>query len=264
VSPAQDRSRFGFADRGRYDHEILRALYENLPRDFSGKPTPHRTATHRRYVSMARRRAFFERRDNGWRAMLPYRSAERMLKMVCGEAMAELAVPEVLQAINRGEGLLDPTRLAGSLAMQVRQVEGGTIRSYRLYDASHFHLAVRDAASRARFVEHMPDALVLCFDDQGNEAELVINLDVFEMLDRLNHGYRPSLEEEQGHYLSLAVFKNVLGSAPYQEVLLTTTGHDFYRIERHDDGRLEMTHLAGAARLSAPADGAPAEPEEMR
>ena len=76
-----------------------------------------------------------------------------------------------------------------------------------------------------------------------NEAELVINLDVFEMLERLNHGYRPSLEEEQGYYLSLAVFKNVLGSAPYQEVLLTTTGHDFYRVERHGDGRLEMVHL---------------------
>ena len=264
VSPAQDRSRFSFGDRGNYDHEILRALYETLPRDVSGKPTLYRTAAHRRYVSMARRRAFFERRDSGWRTMLPYRSAERMLKMVRGEETAGLALPEVLQAINRGEGLFDPARLPGSLALQVRQVEHGTIRSYRLYDASQFHLAVRDAASRARFVEHMPDALVLRFEDQGNEAELVINLDIFEMLDRLNHGYRPSLEEEQGYYLSLAVFKNVLGSAPYQEVLLTTTGHDFYRIERHDDGRLEMTHLTGAARLVASSDGVPAVPAEVR
>jgi hypothetical protein len=225
---------------------------------------------------MARRRAFFERRDSGWRGMLPYRSAERMLKLVRGESMAELALPEVLQAINRGEGLLDPTRLSDSLALQVRQVERGTVRSYRLYDASRFHLAVSDAASRARFVEHMPDALILRFDggapagptgersEGGNEAELVINLDIFEMLDRLNHGYRPSLEEEQGYYLSLTVFKNVLGSAPYQEVLLTTTGHDFYRIERHDDGRLEMTHLAGAASTAPSTDGALAGSGELR
>lgn len=260
VSPAQDRSRFGFADRGRYDHDVLRALYENLPRDFSGKPTSHRTETHRRYVAMARRRAFFERRDGGWRAMLPYRSGDRMLKMVSREAMPELTLPDVLQAINRGEGLLDPTRLAGSLALQVRQVERGTIRSYRLYDAHRFQLTVRDDANRSRFVEHMPDALVLSFDDQDNKAELVINLDVFEMLDRLNHGYRPSLEQEQGYYLSLAVFKNVLGSAPYQEVLLTTTGHDFYRVERHADGRLEMAHLppqAPAVLVDAVADAAP-------
>lgn len=255
VSPTQDCSRFGFADRGRYDHEVLGALYENLPRDFSGKPTSHRTTTHRRYVSMARRRTFFERRDSGWRGMLPYRSAERMLKMVRGESGPALALREVLQAINRGEGLLDPTRLPDSLALQVRQVERGTVRSYRLYAANQFHLAVSDAASRARFVEHMPDSLILRFDDRGNAAELRINLDVFEMLDRLNHGYRPSLEEEQGYYLSLAVFKNVLGSAPYQEVLLTTTGHDFYRIERQDDGRLEMSHLAAAAQTVRPVAG---------
>ncbi|GMU64617.1 MAG: hypothetical protein AMXMBFR36_08910 [Acidobacteriota bacterium] len=267
VSPSQDRSRFGFADRGRYDHEVLRALYENLPRDCSGKPTPHRTETHRRYVAMARRRAFFERRDGGWRAMLSYRSGDRMLKMVSREAMPELALPEVLQAINRGEGLFDPTRLSGSLALQVRQVEHGTIRSYRLYDVSRFQLGVRDAASRARFVEHMPGALVLRYDDQDNQAELVINLDVFEMLERLNHGYRPSLEEEQGYYLSLAVFKNVLGSAPYQEVLLTTTGHDFYRVERHEDGRLEMAHLplqAPAALTRGAMDAPPGVAEEMR
>jgi len=256
VSPTQDRSRFGFADRGRYDLEVLSALYENLPRDFSGKPTPHRTTTHRRYVAMARRRAFFERRDSGWRGMLPYRSAERMLKMVRGESGTEPALPEVLQAINRGEGLLDPTRLPESLALQVRQVERGTLRSYRLYAANQFHLTVSDAARRARFCEHMPDSLILRFLNLGNQAELVINLDVFEMLDRLNHGYRPSLEEEQGYYLSLAVFKNVLGSAPYQEVLLTTTGHDFYRIERHADGRLEMTHLVAAAAVPHPATGA--------
>ena len=244
VSPAQDGSRFGFAERGRYDNEVLRALYDNLPRDVSGRPTPHRSETHRRYVAMARRRSFFERRDAGWREMLPYRSADRMVKMVRGETMPELALSGVLQAINRGEGLLDPTLLGGVLALQVRQVGRGTVRSYRLYDASQFQLVVRDAAKQAQFVEHMPDALVLRFEHGDSEAELAINLDVFEMLERLNSGYRPSLEEEQGHYLSLAVFKNVLGSAPYQEVLLTTTGHDFYRVERHEDGRLEMAHLS--------------------
>ena len=61
------------------------------------------------------------------------------------------------------------------------------------------------------------------------------------MLQRLNDGYRPSVEEEQGYYLSLEVFKNLLGSAPYQEVLLSTSGHDFYRVARKTDGRLEMS-----------------------
>lgn len=243
VSPHLDRSLFRFAQRGEYDREVLRALFRELPRDFSGKPTERRSTSHRRFVAMARRRSFFERRDEGWRSMLPYRSAERMLALVRGEAELAEALPGFLRAINRGEGVSDPDCLQGGLALRVRQVERGTIRSYRVFPPERFHLEVRDAPTEARFVEHMPDALVLRYRGDGSEAELIINLDMFEMLARLNEGYRPSLEEEQGYYLSLAVFKNVLGSAPYQEVLLTTTGHDFYRIERHPDSRLEMSRV---------------------
>jgi hypothetical protein len=94
----------------------------------------------------------------------------------------------------------------------------------------------------------MPTGLVLRYEDEaGLSAELLVSLDVYEMLRRLNEGYRPSVEEEQGYYLSLAVFKNLLGSAPYQEVLLSTSGHDFYRVARHADGRLEMTRAKEGA-----------------
>ena len=248
VSPAVERNLFGFDRRGTYDRDVLRRLFDDLPRDFSGRHSEHRAAAHQRYVAMARRRAFFERRDGAWRQMLPYRSAERMLKLVTGKtgpgALNGGLLQTIIRAINRGEGLTDPDRLGGKLALQVRQVERGTVRSYRVFPADRFSMRILDAATATRFVEHMPAGLVLQYQGTGgNQAELRINLDMFEMLERLNEGYRPSIEEEQGYYLSLAVFKNLLGSEPYQEVLLTTTGHDFYRVERHTDGRLEMNQL---------------------
>ena len=84
-------------------------------------------------------------------------------------------------------------------------------------------------------------ALLLNYEGEGGlKAELVINLDVYEMLDRLNQGYRPTVDEIQGYYLTLAVFKNILGSAAYQEVLLTPSGHDFYSVSRDGEGRLTM------------------------
>lgn len=245
VSPAEDRSLFGFEQRARCDRDILRRMFDDLPRDFTGRPGAFRGESHQRYLAMARRRAYFERRDTGWRMMLPYRTADRMLAIIEGREPLEQALREILDGINRGEGLLNPRVLAGSLGMQVREVENGTVRSYRLFPTDHFSLSVQDEAARARFVEHMPSALLLRYGGgPEGSAELTINLDVFEMLSRLNAGYRPSVEEEQGYCLNLAVFKNVLGSAPYQEVLLTTTGHDFYRIERHGDGRLEMNQLS--------------------
>lgn len=244
VSPSADQSLFRFDGRGNYDREVLRSLFDDLPRDFSGRPAEHRAKAHQSYVAMVRRRAFFERRDNGWRRMLPYRSAERMLTLVHGKEPLDDLLPSILRAINRGEGLSDPDRLGGKLALRVRQVERGTVRSYRVFPIDRFSLTILDTAGRARFVERMSMGLVLYYQGTaGNKAELLINLDVFEMFERLNEGYRPSIEEEQGYYLNLAVFKNLLGSEPYKEVLLTTTGHDFYRIELHGDGRLEMNQL---------------------
>lgn len=136
------------------------------------------------------------------------------------------------------------------MALQLRQVEHGTVRSYRLFPAEGFGLQVQDFAANARFVEHLPTGLLLKFQGQGFggiSSELIINLDVFEMLVRLNEGYRPSVEEMQGFYLCLGVFKNSLNAQPYREILLTTTGHDFYRLARHDDGRVEMRLLQGVA-----------------
>lgn len=241
VSPTRDRSLFALPDRSAYEHEVVRARQDALPRGTSMKTGARTLEVHQHFVADMRRRAFFERRDDGWRAMLPYRAASRLLALVRGEARVEIELPVLLRAINRGEGLADPARLGGGIALQVRRVERGTIRSYRLFPHDRFSLRVRDAAERARFVEHMPDALVLTYAGDGVEAELVITLDMFEMLARLDDGYRPSVEDEQGAWLSLAVFKNLLGSAPYQEILLTTTGHAFWRVRRTSDGRMEMS-----------------------
>ncbi|WP_460086529.1 methylation-associated defense system protein kinase MAD6 [Pseudomonas sp. H1_B04] len=245
-----DRALFRFERRGQFDFEVLKRLFGDLPRGVGDVSVRQRARKHREYVAMARRRHFFERRDASWEKMLPYRSAKRMVEIVRGETSIDALTSVILHAINRGEGLQRPERLGTSLALQLRQVEHGTVRSYRLFPVEGFSLQVQDFAASARFVEHLPTGLLLKFQGQGFGAissELIINLDVFEMLVRLNEGYRPSVEEMQGFYLCLGVFKNSLNAQPYREILLTTTGHDFYRLARHDDGRVEMRLLQGAA-----------------
>ncbi|WP_295639271.1 protein kinase [uncultured Methylibium sp.] len=243
VSPIEDRTLFRFDQRGTYDREILRSLYDELPRDVSGKVSAHRAEAHRRFIAMARRRSFFERRDTAWRSMLPYKTADDLLAVVRGDRKPDRLLEPLLVAINRGEGLTRPERIGNNLALEVRRVDGGSVRSYRLYPRERFSLALADQASRSRFVEHMPTGLVLRYRDKNLHAELLVSLDVYEMLQRLNEGYRPSVEEERGYYLSLVVFKNQLGSAPYQEVLLTTAGRDFYLVKRQADSRLEMSYV---------------------
>jgi hypothetical protein len=192
---------------------------------------------------MLRRRHFFERRDEGWTEMLPYQSAIEFWKLVTGQREVAGRLREVLMALNRGEGLSDPGRLGDSLALRVRVVERGTIRSFRIFSGKNFELRLPGSGNRD-FLEHVPQAIILVYKSPGGQsAELAVNLDVYEMLMRLNQGYRPNLEEQQGYYLSLSVFKNVLSSAPYQEVLVTRTGYEFLKIRRDMGGRLRMEEL---------------------
>jgi serine/threonine protein kinase len=246
VSPRRQPDTLPFEQRPDYDIDLLAALHRDLPRDFSPQHLAERFESHRRLVAMLRRRHYFERRDEGWRGMWPYRSARRMLELVRADAEVVAGeLPRLVQAINRGEGVIDPGHFGTALALQVRQLDGATLRSYRLFLRENFGLEVRGRGLRAQFVEYLPTGLVLRYRDQQiRDASLDVNLDVFEMLHRLSEGYLPSVEELQGYYLALAVFKNVLGSAAYSEVLLTETGRDFYRIRRSGDGRLTMTHLA--------------------
>jgi serine/threonine protein kinase len=241
-------SHFSFAERGNYDNELLRVLFDHLSRGYV-KEDDARAAfrEHREYVAMLRRRHFFEQREDKWKEMLPYRSADRFIRLVTGKEDISVESRRLVLAINRGEGITQPDLLDRALALRVREVKGGTIRSYRLFDEDKFTLTWRDEAERSRFIEHLPQVLVLRYGPNtvagDQRAELVVNLDVYEMLEKLNEGYRPSQEERQGLYLRLAVFKNMLAAAPYQEVLLTETGHEFYRISRAESGVLTLAKL---------------------
>jgi hypothetical protein len=237
---ALEMARFSFAQRGDYDSQLLDRMFRELPRDAAATTAPGRMLQHREYVAMLRRRQFFERRDENWKEMLPYRTADQFWRLVTGATQPGIYLDDLITAINRGEGLSDPKRLGNALALRVRVVERGTVRSYRLFPGENFKLLLPPTTGNG-FVEHIPQALHLVYSPpSGQRAELLVDLDIYEMLGRLNDGYRPSLEELQGYYLTVAVFKNVLASAPYQEVLLSRTGHDFYRIRREAEGTLTL------------------------
>lgn len=165
VSPTEDRTLFRFEQRGAYDREILRSLYDELPRDVSGKASEHRADAHRRFIAMARRRAFFERRDAGWRSMLPYKTAYELLEVVRGDSGAEgscsnrCSSPSTEARGSRGLSASAPTSRSRYAASRVAAcAPTGSTRA----SAS---VALNAHASRSRFVEHMPTGLLLRYHD---------------------------------------------------------------------------------------------------
>jgi serine/threonine protein kinase len=241
---ARKFARFEFSERDAYEDELFARLFQSLDRAGNNADLPAYFQQHREYVAMLRRRHYFERRDDAWIMMLPYRQMERFLEMVTRPAAFAAQIDDLLAAINRGEGLADPETIKHRLALRVRVVDRGTVRSYRLFDGNSFQPAPPLAATQLRFLEYMPPGVVLRYVPAvGRSVELLITLDIYEMLARLNAGYRPSPEERHGLYRTLAVFKNMLASAPYQEVLLTESGHEFYQMRREANSVLTFRRL---------------------
>lgn len=237
-----------FEHRGDYEYQLLDSKHQALPVDTSLTESEDRYSQHQYLVGLLRRRAYFERRGEDWNRLVFYRSAHTLLEYLNGNMCLEDAKQQIVYAINRGEGLHQPDFFNGQLAMQIRKVAKGTIKSYRVFPEDVFSIKIKDEAMNSEFVEHSPLAMILSYQDrQGLMAELEINLDLFELLQRLNQGYVPSAEVLQGYYLSLSVFKNVLASAPYQEVLLTTDGRHYQKIIRKDDGILALRELTVGA-----------------
>lgn len=244
---ARVQSQFSFENRYSYDQELLQNIFDGLPKLANAEErTPVSMQRHSDYVAIMRRLHFFEMRDSGWMKMLPYRNLERyiyLLQMgIEGDYKNETS--QLIQAVSRGEGLINPQRLGNQLALRVRQVNKGTILSYRLFDGDQFSLMV-PTLTDSRFLEYLPPSIQLVYDmPTGEDFILELNLDIYEMLSQLNKGYKPNVDELQGFYISLLVFKNLLSSAPYQEVLLTETGYDFHRITRDEKGILRFDKVS--------------------
>ncbi|MGK5627256.1 methylation-associated defense system protein kinase MAD6 [Streptomyces sp. URMC 123] len=236
--------------RGDRDRVLLRQEFAQLGRSATERAS--QAAAHRRYVDAARRLLYFELHDEE-RAerMLPYPSVLRFMELLSRATKAGTGERDaILRALNRGEGLVAPERIGDALALKVRDVPGGTIRSFRRFPAEGFRLEP-GAAPASPYIESGRTSLRLSYRDpagnQGGTAELDIRLDLFELLRRFERGYRPSVADLQGQQLALAVFKNRLAAVPYQEVLLTTHGHDLRRIHRTEDSVLHMEELTATA-----------------
>jgi serine/threonine protein kinase len=245
IGPDADQGVMTVDQRGDYDMGLLRSLFARLGREPAS--SPGRSGADAGYFAAARRRLYFECVDDKRaQSMLPYRSAERFLSWLASSSQLDRRLTELVTAINRGEGLPEPDLADGALAIAIRDVTGGTIRSYRLFPANSLALTLAGTTG-TRYVEGEPDGLELTARGPGGHvARLRIRLDLFELLQHQREGYLPSIAEQQGRYLDLTIFKNELSAAPYQEVVLATAGREAHRIRREPGGRLIMTSLSHA------------------
>ncbi|OIJ91186.1 methylation-associated defense system protein kinase MAD6 [Streptomyces colonosanans] len=242
TGPAAGHTLVSFDQRGDLDERLLTERFRALPRTHLADRA--QISAHRAYLAAARRRFYFESLDDTrWMGLLPYQAADRFLRLLAAGNPGPEELSRLIEAVNRGEGMPRALGREGrDLALQVRAVPGGTVRSHRLFPAGSFTIAVAEPPS-SRYVETSARELVVRHhpeDGRAHRAQLAVRLDLYELLDRLHQGHQPGVEDRQGQNLALAVFKNALAATSYQEVLLNAPGSPPYRLSRLPDGALSL------------------------
>lgn len=223
------------SSRGDYDRELLQAWTERLSTDPDGDAGS--SASRRRQHAMLRRKAFFERPDDGWEAMLPYSMLDMTRRAVSGDEAALTDLKRlVLRGINRSEGLGD---VEDALVLRVARDVPGGVRSYRQFPAADFDLRPARTVTANDYVEASPASLELVYrpggDDGGRKRPtLRLSLDLVELLGRMADGYAPTTAESRGPLVNLLVFRTLLAHEPYEQLVLVDLLQERrFRVEQH-------------------------------
>lgn len=209
---------------------------------------------HRRRHAMLRRIAYFERRDDGWQAMLPYQQLDffRSVTQVSGrkeEAWQKLQ-KTLVKGVSMAEGTRDPELASRHICLRASQFNKVKVKSFRLFPSTDFKLRL-PTISTPQYLEYAPDQIIFYHDPQDSSqrveaaraAELVVSLDLLELLSQISEGFIPSLDDISGVFVNLTIFKNALAHLPYHRALLTRDDTQFYELHFKDIATVQLRRL---------------------
>jgi hypothetical protein len=168
--------------------------------------------------------------------MLPYRSWKLLSEVIYApsaeerRAASERLRDRVIEAISLSEGLRSTQGCKEFLALRVSRVKSPSVRSYRLFPASEFHIQIAEAKVLGEFLEFAADSVDLVADESIGHARLRISLDLLEMLELIRSGYRPSPSHLQGLFVNLLIFRNALLNLPVDRVMVTPDDDNLYEV----------------------------------
>jgi hypothetical protein len=160
-----------FDSRSNYGWEVLAAQRRNTPRTQETTSLSELVRGRRTLVERLRRWAYYERRDDSWQDMLPYRSWRLLSDVIYSpskkdrEAFSQKLRDRVIEAISLSEGLRSTQVRKDFLALRVSRVKNPSIRSYRLFPAAAFRIELTEAKALGEFLEFAADSIDLVADE---------------------------------------------------------------------------------------------------
>lgn len=190
-----------------------------------------------RHASMIRHQYFEGQwRDNGFMSRLPYQSIQDFNSQLASASGAgnEACKSSIAQAISKSEGCMNDELNRRYMLLGCSHIVDPLSKSYRMFPLEEFELFVNKTPHLTEYIEYESDSLT--FRHRTNhDIELTVSLDLFEMLDFIKRGFSPSVNELQGRFIELQIFKNKLESKTYTEILVTKNNNKFTVIRLNPD-----------------------------
>lgn len=225
--------------RSSVHQDMLAIIRSHLRDGWEANQSGEAIQQRRAYQAALRRVAYFERRDDSWQRMLPYRHLARFKQALDNTSQREALKSDLIQGISMAEGARNQALASRFICLRAGQEAKAKIKSFRLFPAEDFRIdlpPVRLAAGP--YLEYAPDRLLLRHDPQdathrlraAAPAELSVSLDILELLAQVRAGFVPSPNDIHGYYINLVIFKNALAHLPYRRALLTRDDKVFYEL----------------------------------
>jgi hypothetical protein len=173
---------------------------------------------------------------------LPYQSLGKFYKKLNGnETEMEETKHNLAYAISCSEGAWNKAISDGYLLLSSTQVKDPFSNSYRRFDLSDFELFANKNEQLVEFIEYENDSLIFRHKE-NKHIQITVSLDLYEMLDYIERGFNPSINDLRGRFIELQVFKNLLQSKTHTELLVTRNNRKFYSIKLDSDTKKIHIH----------------------
>lgn len=175
---------------------------------------------------------------------LPYRHATDFYKQLNNESAKDLAETKqtIAKAISASEGCENANMTSDYLLLASSNAKDPISKSYRRFPLDEFELFVNKTEHLTRYIEYESDSLT--FRHKKDQfIQLTVGLDLFEMLQYIDEGFSPSVNDLRGKFIELQIFKNLLEAKTYSEILVTKDNRRFAVVKLDDQKRIVIEPL---------------------
>lgn len=231
------------------DTDLLDVLFQQRPTQPTELMEVDKVEAFKTFVSISKRKYYFESLVNDPYILLPYPSLKRFKQLLEGKVKHETELSEVLQAISKSEGV-HHVYTKDKLALKESKWNKLDFISLRIFLHENFTLEIQDLGQETQFIEYSPDMIQLRYHSsvQGKRIMLDLTLDLYELLQKVKNGYVPSTYELRGGFMNLTIFKTQLLSQTYNELVLIDKNKDLYKVKKAD-GKLSLFAMEGGELL---------------